>query len=262
MPDVIDVRVLGALRFVDATTGVGIKAPLRVTAPLARFVRNRTGAYAVTWASGLDAHVERFHAPPSPPLDSPPFDSLPFAVAVSDPARRYLDRSSSFRLPRDPDPAHAADDNSLFRAMVIPLYPSPIAPIDPGWAVVRASVRDSSGTALPGAYLRLRRASQPTATNPPLARGMADDRGEALIPVAGVPVTNWEADDTRPVLSTEIEAVLEAYYDANAGSPPDPDLIDSRRLLEPPDPNALSKTSVNVRLASGRELAVSVVITR
>ncbi|WP_437723495.1 hypothetical protein [Sorangium sp. So ce861] len=258
MLDVIDDRVLGALRFVDATTGVAIRAPLRVTAPLARFIRNRTGAYAVTWAAGLDAHVARFQAPPS----SPPLDSIPLSIAVSDPARRYLDRSSSIRLPRDADPARAAAGGSLFRPMAIPLYPSPIAPIDPGWAVVRASVRDQSGAALPGAYVRLRRASEPTSADPPLARGMADDRGEALIPVAGVPVTNWEADDTLPVLSTEIEAVLEVYHDANAGSPPDPDLIDSRRLIEPPDPHALSKTSVNVRLASGRELAVSVVITR
>jgi hypothetical protein len=257
--EILDDRVLGAVRFVDATTGAAILEPLQVAATKARFVRNRSGFYVIVWTLGLQTHLEKFEAPPPPP---PALGAVKVSVTVSAPSGRYLPRTVVLELPRDANPAHANDDGSLFRAVQVSLFPSPTASIDPGWAVVRASVRSSTNAPLPGAFLRLRRASQPTTEPPPpLARGLADDRGEALIPVAGVPVTNFQAADTGPVLSTEIDAVLEAYHDTQAGSPPDPDVINARRLLVPPDPHALPKASVNVRLASGKAVHVSVVIS-
>jgi hypothetical protein len=257
MPDVVDIRALGALRFVDATTRARVTAPLRVTAPGVRFVRNLSGAYTVAAAPGLQAHVETFPSPPA----SPALGSVSLAVSVSDPGGRYLDRASRLQLPRTADPAQAADPASLFQPVLVPLYPSPSAPLEPGWAVVRISLRDSGGAGLAGAYLRLRRATQPTEQDPPLARGLADARGEAMVAVAGIPVTNFEAEEEDgPVLSSAIDAVLEAYFDENAGAPPDPDVIESRRLLPPANPLALARASAAVQLTSGRQIALTVVI--
>jgi hypothetical protein len=207
----------------------------------------------------VNAHTDAFTAIPG----TPPLRSVSLTLTVSDPGRRYLSRTTTLLLPRDPA-ADAGPENSLFRPVVVPLFPSPSAVIEPGWAVVRATVRrpgSGSGTGLGGAYLRVRRASQPTEADPPLARGMADERGEALVPVTGVPVTNFDAEDGGPVLSPDIDAVLEAYFDASAGNTPDPDALEARRLLPPSNPNALLKASVNVRLASGKAIVVPVVIT-
>ncbi len=256
MDDEIDIRALGAVRFFDVTTGVWIKRSLEVTAPGVRFARNGSGAYVMSAVRGLEDHVDAFGTPPS----TPPLGTITVTASVDDPAKRYLPRVARLQVPRDPNPANATVAGSLFRPTLVPLYPSPMASLEPGWAVVRVSVKRTNGSGLPNAYLRVRRASQPTTADPPLARGLADGRGEGLIPVQGIAVTNWDADDRGPVISSEIDAVLEAYFDQNAGSPPDPDLIDSRRLLVPPNPNALPQISVNLKLASGKERAVTVVI--
>jgi hypothetical protein len=248
--DLLDHRALGAISFVDATTRVRVRDRLRLSAPGAVFVRNRSGAYAITAARGLAAHLDAFAAPP----DAPGIATVAVEVSVEDPSRHYLPRIVRLRLPRNPDPAHADEPGSLFQIAEIPLYPAPVAPIYPGWAVVRVSVtRAGSGEGLPWALLRLHKSSVATTVEPPLARGLADARGEALVPVSGIPVTNWDAADGGPVLSSDVEAVLEAYFDPTASTPPDPDLIYIKR-------NTLAKASVTVRLASGKEVAVRVEI--
>jgi hypothetical protein len=248
-------RALGAVRFVDATTRVPVLDTLQVSAPGARFVRNHSGILAITGAPGLDGHVEALGDPPAQPVVTP-FDLV---IAVDDPTGRYLPRSTRMTLPRDPLPAHAAQPDSIFFVPQIALYPSPIARRAPGWAVVRASIRRAGpgGAPLPWCYFRLRRATaSPTAE--PLARGMSDRRGEAFVAVSGIPVTNWEATGTGPVLSSEIDAVLEAYFDPShdpeAGTPPDPDAIDLERA-------ALPSATTSLKLASGREVAVRLEIT-
>jgi hypothetical protein len=248
--DAVDHRALAALSFVDAVTGVRVRGPLQLSAPGARFVRNRSGAYAVTAARGLAAHLDAFDKPPG----APGIGTVDVFIDVTDPARRYLPRQTRLQLPRDPDPARADHPLSLFHIPAVALYPAPAAPIFPGWAVVRARVTDrSTGEGLPWVLLRLRRAQVATNVEPPLGRGLADRRGEALVAVSGIPVTNWDAADNGPVLSSDVDAVLEAYFDPGATSPPDPDLINIRR-------STLAKASVNVRLASGRETAVRVEI--
>jgi hypothetical protein len=243
--DRLDSRVLGALRFADATTGRFVLSPLEVGAPGVAFLLNRSGIHVITAARGLEGHTTAFAAPPA----LPPSGSIAIVVTVRDPSGRYLPRSVRVTLPRDPDPAHAADDASLFRAVPVPLYPAPAAPIYPGWAVVRASVkRGATEQGVPNAWLRLRRASQPTGDDPPLGAGMADGRGEALVAVSGIPVTNWDAEE-GPVLASEIDAVVEAYVDPLAAAPPDPDAINSRRAT-------LTSISADVKLASGRAIAV------
>jgi hypothetical protein len=246
-------RALGAVRFVDVTTRVPVLETLLVSAEGARFVRNHSGIVTIAAAPGLAGHVEALGDPPTSPV-IPPFDLV---IAVDDPTGRYLPRSTRMTLPRDPLPANAAHPDSIFFVPQVPLYPSPIARRAPGWAVVRASVRRAGpgGQPLPWVYFRLRLATaSPTAE--PLARGMADGRGEAFVAVSGIAVTNWQASGTGPVLSSEIDAVLEAYYDPDpeAGTPPDPDAIDLERA-------ALPSATTSLKLASGREVAVRLEIT-
>jgi hypothetical protein len=242
--DRLDSRVLGALRPADVTTGVWVTGPLKVTAPGAAFTRNRSGVYVLTFARELETHLTEFSAPPTMPA----VGSIVLTVKVEDPSGQYLPRSVRLAVPRDPDPAHANDEGSLFLPVRVLLYPAPAASLCPGWAVVRASVTQvGSNAAVPYAWLRLRRATQ-APSDPPMATGMTDARGEALVAVSGIPVTNWDVDD-GPLLATEVDAVIDAYYDANAGFPPDPDAIDAKR-------DTLLNASQALKVASGRQSIV------
>ena len=100
MTEHMDRRVLGALRFIDSTTGLPVSANLKVNASGLKFVRNLSGHYVIAGASGLEEHEGAFEKPPASPAPG----SLPFEISVADPSREYLSRRHTIRLPRDPDP--------------------------------------------------------------------------------------------------------------------------------------------------------------
>jgi hypothetical protein len=231
----IDRRVLGAVRFVDATTRRWIQQPLDVSAPLTRLVRNGQGAYVVTAAPQLADHVDAFVTPPGVPA----LGDASVTLSVSDPSGRYLARRVVVALPRDPDPAHADQADSLFRAVEAPLYPSPAGEVAVGAAALRATVRKVGGGGLGGVLLRVVRGTVV------LARGLSDVRGEALVTVPGIPTMTWEGGGDA-VLSPETEVTVTAYFDAAATLPPDPDDLERRRA-------SLASASRTVRLASRRE---------
>lgn len=226
--ELVERRVLAALRFLDATIGLPVQAPLTVSGAGLRFVRNRSGLYVLTEAPETAA-VE---------------------VTVSDPGGRYLPRGLVLSLPRDPDPAHAGEESSLFRPVDVFLYPAPAASVAPGWAVIRATVvRAGTGEPLPGVLLRVVRKSDGLE----LARTLSDwrerVRGEALVAVAGLPITTWGAGKPQdPVLVGKVTVTLEAFFDPDfdpaAGRAPDPDRVDS---LSPGPPSA----SMELDLSSG-----------
>lgn len=258
----VERRVLGALRCVDATTGVAIEQPMqvRVTTPAglsASLLRNRSGLYVISLAPGLEPHAGAFAEPPD---DAP----LPFVAQVNDPLGRYLPRRASLSLPRDPDPAHAVQPASLFRPIDIPLYPGAAAQPGANWAVLRVSLAEPGGDRLGGALLRV------TRNGNVLARGLTDWRGEALLPVSGVPVTTW-SDDPHVVVVSELDVQVEAVFDPAAGTrtpaaqvaagqapaqPPvvDPDAIEAGRA-------ALPHASHGVAIAARREQSLSLVLT-
>jgi hypothetical protein len=259
-----DSRVLGAVQFVDGTTGVNISAELQVNAPNARFIRNLSGAYAVSHHDDLPDYEVEFLEQPAPP---PPLGDIKLPITVSDPGRMYMARRTILRIPRDPDPAHQSDPLTLFKMLKVSLYRTPSAPVFPGWSVVRVSVkRQQDKTGLEGAYLRLRKPTPVPAPPPPFqpavyGRGLTDARGEGVVVVSGVPVTNWDADDRGPVLSSEVDAVLEVYLDRNRTTPPDPDVYEEKRAAVPADPALLVAAPVNLKLASGKEVARRVEIS-
>jgi hypothetical protein len=247
-------QTLGVVRFADATTGRWIGAPLDVTAVGVTLVRALGGALLITRAppsapsydgQPLPPPAAKLAAAESTPLTAP--GSWSVAIDVRDPSGRYLPRRVRIPLPREPAGADAA--GLLLRALPVALYPAPTAPLFSGWAVVRVSVkRGASASGVPYAWVRLRRASSQAESDPPLAVGIADARGEALIAVsAQLTTTDDPGDGAAP--ATEVDAVLEVYADPDASTPPDPDLIDHRRATLPSATRA-------VRLAAGRQISV------
>jgi hypothetical protein len=222
MHEHVDHRVLAALRFVDATIGSQVAASLDVVGAGVRVIRNRTGLHVVVEAPGFDAYTAAFRDPPAVPAGS-------VTLTVHDRGRRYLSRQVAVALPRDPEPTHAGFDDSLFRPVDVALYPAPAGALGVGWAVLRLSVkRGATDQGLPYAYVRVVRDSDDEL----LAVGMADHRGEALVTVAGIPVTSWNTTSisTSPVVSS-VAAHVTAYFDPTAydertGRWPDPDVLE------------------------------------
>jgi hypothetical protein len=107
--------------------------------------------------------------------------------------------------------------------------------------VIRASVLEGEEP-LGGALLRVHRRG---GDGELLGSGMTDARGEALVAVAGIPVTTWR-EDAGDVLSTEVEATVRVLWEQGAGLP-DPD-----RLTE----GDHAVRTAEVTLASGREVTL------
>lgn len=241
MSENLERRVLGAVRFRDAVTGLDVAAPLRVTAPGVRWVRNLRGWYVAASAPGLEAHTLSVDRPPSQPAAG----KVPVALAAEDPEGTYLPRRAVLSLPRDPDPAKKDAASSLFAPAEVELFPSPAAPVMPGWAVVRVSARTAAGAPAAGALLRVVRKGNQGEL---LGRGMTDARGEALVAVPGIPVTTWDDEGQDGVLAREVEARLHAHYAPEPAAAGDVDALEKLPPIATKD----------VKLASGRGMAVSV----
>lgn len=254
-------RVLGAVRLIDANTGQAIVRPLAVAATGLTFARNGRGLYVITGAAGLEAHTAAFPAPPAQPA----LRSLAFTLRVADPGGAYLPRLAALALPRDPDPANAGSDDSLFRPHDVALLPAPAGEVAPGWAVVRAAVQDGAGNPRGGALIRVLRAGNGGAGGTALlARGLTEWRGrtagEAFVGVPGIPATTFgeEGGDDAPVVVSEIDVEVEAIFDpaldlSLPGAAPDPDVLEANRA-------ALSTATVPARLAAGRTISVRITI--
>ncbi len=254
----VDRRVLGALRLVDGTTHVPIDDGFQVSAQDAEIVRNRSGLYVIRRLASLDAHASAFAAPPGDPA----VGSVLLRIDIRHTGGRYLDRRVTLALPRDPDPSRADAAASLFQPVTVAVYPGATAMVTGNWVDLRVTVRGGAAAdALGGALLRV------VAGGRVLARGLTDWRGEALVPVAGIPVTTWSTEPDAVVV-TETAAALECVFDPAEGlRTPVADVHEGRapRLPPLPDPDridgaraTLPQASVPIQLAAGRRLAVAV----
>lgn len=251
----IDRRVLGAVSFIDATTHLRILAPLSVTAAGVKLMRNRRGFYVIASVPGLEAHSLSFREQPA----TVALGSVEVTLSIVAPGMEYLPRRCTIRLPRDPAPANASRGDSLFRPMDVTLFPSPASATLPGWGLIRATVMElGTGNLLPWSLIRVMREENPPSPPRMLAMGLADNRGEALVPVPGIPITTW-GETSEAVVATEIDVTLEVVFDPevikiadtdalaagvdpNAGYMPDPDILSQRP----------ASASFGIRLASGR----------
>ncbi len=231
--------------------------PLQVDVANASIQRNRSGLYVIVTADALADFAAAFDAQPA----TPALGSVTLTASISDPSGRYLPRLASLVLPRDPSPANAALDTSLFKPIEIEMHPASAAPVGINWSVLRVSVSAATGgDALGGALLRVLNGSTV------LARGMTDWRGEALVPVPGVPVTTW-SDDPNAVVVTEITAQLEVVFDPAVGTRTSAADVSAGRVpavLPLVDPDALEKNNAtlpnatqSVQLAAGRSQTIS-----
>lgn len=177
--DLLDRRVLAALRFVDAL-GSAVTVPVAIRGPEGfRYFVKRPGMVVVTDAPGLANHAASFAAPPAVPAIGAitvPLDCTPASTAYG--ARRF-----ALRLPRDPVPASLA---SLFTVIDVVLPPTPATPLTGLAAGLRVRVtRSDDGRAIEGALVRLR----PGGALPQTV-ALTDAAGEALLLAAAVPLTS------------------------------------------------------------------------
>lgn len=257
MSEAVSHRVLGALRLVNAATGAQANDSFQVSAPGLKFVRNRIGYYVIYSASrpvALRAHADAFEQPPA----TPPLRSETFVGEIIPAGRLYLPRTFEVSLPRDPNPANSAQATSLFQPVNVSLFPSATSSVDPGWAVIRASVRGTQIGQQPrplgGALIRVLDSS-----NNPIARGMTDWRGriigEALVVVPGIPVTiSSGGNGGGPVLTHEIDVTLQVIFDPGAEGLPDPDHLENNL-------GTLKTSTQAAQLASGRHLPILLTVS-
>jgi hypothetical protein len=229
--EVIDSRVLGAFRLIDHSTQAVIKRPLNVSATDTTFIRNRSYHYVISDTAGLEQHTEAFSEPPP----TPPLGDIDLDVYVHDPMHRYLPRITAISLPRDPLPENADEADSLFQPVAVQMYAAPTFPMHPNWSGIRASLSiEGSEDPVPGALLRVIRTSDDAV----LARGISDQRGEALVIIPGIPITNFststseddeDVDASGPVVISETAARVEVIVDDALPWPVNPDVLEANR---------------------------------
>ncbi len=211
--EVIDHRYLGAIRFLNSTTGSEIKRPLEIKAPDLKLFTNLSKKWVIAAAKGLESHLDKFVSPPTPPPASagPGFFSETYELEISDPAGEFLTRKASIKLPRN---LHSHEADNIFIPVDIELYPAPVITAAPNWNVVRVSIQDDRILAatvatetingiqkakrLPvaGAWLRVLKAGE----NQPVKYAISDERGEAIILLSGLPVTSFSSPEEEPAV--------------------------------------------------------------
>jgi hypothetical protein len=183
-------------------------------------------------------------------------------VTLHDPSGFYLARTATIALPRDARPENSSNADSLFNPVDVELYRSAAAPLGANWVALRVALSEqASADALGGALMRVR------SNGRTLARGLSDWRGEALVPVVGVPITTW-SEDENAVVVTAIDATLELFFDPTAGGirTPAVDVAAGRAPTAAPAPDparaeanpAALQTEAAIRLTSGQPLALSI----
>lgn len=197
----LDRRALASIGFVDAV-GRPVLTPVRVTAPGVRLLVKRPGELVVLDAPSLGTHTAAFDAPP--PLPAVGSTTVQLDLVPADPAleaRRY-----GLVLPRDPDPANAANASSLFRPVEIVLPPAPSGTLTGLVAGLRVNVtRADYGRAIEGALVRLRPEG-----GRPQTLALTDAAGDALLLVPGVPLSS---PGMGGVVLADIGAELDAVID-------------------------------------------------
>jgi len=204
MKETIDRRVLGALRLVDNATQTQVERAMHVFADGLKFFPNRSCLYVISHARGLESHLTAFEHPPnSSDPNAPDIGSLPFNVMIRDPLGKYLPRLVQLSLPLNPDPEK---NNSIFNPIDVPLFSSPVSGLNPNWSIIRASVfdlvniNDENPAPVPGALFRIWNSSDEV-----IAGGMSDQRGEAVIIIPGIPVSDFVREEDPHITDPEFD---------------------------------------------------------
>jgi hypothetical protein len=265
-------RILGSFVCVDAMTGSSIQQPIPVTAGPWTVAPNRSGVYVIfdgpvpLGPNGQKLNTEFIPAGTWPP-------PITFPVTLQDASRNYLPRRANVNAPQSvpaipPTPAGSTsnpavlaalkDPTTVFCPQTVKLYPMPSADTQPNWAVIRASVTNSSVTPAAGlgsAVLQVVR----TSDNAVLATGQTDANGEALLAVVGLTM-QASTSGTGPVTVSTVAVTVTAYFDPSNLTQPPGWIANPDDILNNVSNPALKSTSQPAQLASGQELLLSFAI--
>lgn len=231
----IERRVLAAIQFYDAVTDVPVRERLRLEASATtdvQFVRNRSGHYVLLAAPGFASYATSFLEPPA---------VLPvnLRMQVNDPHGRYLPRAFQLALPRALD---AAQPDTVFKPLRVALYPASAAHTPSHWARLYVTVKEEgTGRLLPWTLVVVEWKSQEGDLK---GSGLTDQRGEALIPLLGIPqqvisdgqgnLTNLETKLAATFYWDKAVVPLNSLDDLNAHPAPNADYIpDLEARLDP-----------------------------
>lgn len=215
----VERRVLGAVQFIDATTGAPVRRPLRV-ASTARTWWQRSGLLVIADAPGLHEHTTAFTRPP----DEPAVGSVAVPLQVTDPGWEYQPTTVSVVLPRSPEPA---DANSVLRPQPLRLWRTGAAPASPNWTVYRATLLlQGTDTPVVGALVQLVAAGH-------TQQALSDATGQVTLALVGQPLFTLEGGG-------QLSRTLQASLSLHLPHPADTRLVDvaaeiARLAAQPPD---------------------------
>ena len=265
-------RYLGAVRFVDNATSGVVRRQLHIDAEGLRFILNQSQLHVIFSAEGLENHLSSFFAPP----DQPAVESQSYNLTIFDPLREYLPRIKTIKLPRNADPTI---DDSLFEPINVSMFASASCRLRSNWSIIRASVFDVEDldheVPIPGALLRIKRDED----NKLVGSGLTDQRGEALVIIPGIPITNFVSVEEQPedgvldhedwlasgdVVEKETPVKLSVVVDKELPWPVDPELLEEksnawRRKIKIKKNGAL-KNNVNLKLKTGQTQTIKLFV--
>jgi hypothetical protein len=179
-PDLLDRRALALIALLDPF-GRALDGPAQLTGEGLRTVAKSGGRWAILACNGLEAHVASFEAPPASPAQG----SVTCAIDIRPANAALAPRRAVVPLPRDPDPGHRGQADSLFEPVMITLLPSPRCPIPATSAAVRVTVRKrNDGRRVANALVRVVSDNGQFA-----AHAVSDAAGEALVIVPDFPMS-------------------------------------------------------------------------
>lgn len=200
----IERRILAAIEFYDVVTDAPVRELLRLEAGAGvSFVRNRSGYYVLLSAPGWEDYSTCFLTPP---------DIAPrtLVLKVSDPHDRYLSRAFQVTLPRSLD---TAQENAVYKPVRVPVFPAPAAHTPSNWAKLYATIKEEgTGHLLPWALLIVEwKGVKNTAMS---SSGLADQRGEVVIPLPGI-LLQVTSDDQDHLTELETPLAATIYWDTS-----------------------------------------------
>jgi hypothetical protein len=258
-PDLLDRRALALIRLIDVY-GRPVEGPVRIESAGVRSVAKKDGEFAILAAPGLESHVPAFDAPPP----TPALASQHILLDLTPVAARVAPRRFDLALPRDPKPANAAKDTSLFRAAEIEMLPSPRAGLTGSACALRVTVRRKDDKRLvENALVRAQSDNGLFA-----ARALTDARGEACLIFATLPLSFVGAGG-KVVSDLAGKAVAHAdpasarfHAQADLGAAAE---AASLRTVGHADPDSLAsafppafESGAVIRLAAGRQAALTI----
>ncbi len=266
MNDQVDSRILGAIRFADAVTGVTIQRPLRLYAGPdfsrsllepgdVQAIQNRSGIYAVRRAPGMDRISQSFDLSGVGPVTP-----ATFAIRVTDPLQVYLPRTASITLPRSTT-VPPTDSTSIFQAQQITLYPTPAATGRPTWASVFVTVTAQGDPNKRLAWVLIQ--AQRPSDSAVLASSFTDSRGEGQLSLAVAGIrANTTGGGSVVAVGTDLSIV--AIYDPTIAQQdttfvPNPD--DLLRRAGDATMKRATPAAVTVQAGQTKSIAMSIALS-